>query len=564
MLIETTPGTGLFSSNTAGVHELTYTATDNVGLSASCSVSVRVTAPPVLTCPSGPVPAVSQMPVDVTVTVTDDRTVTQQVWQVVSQPPLANIAPNPAMGSPRTRITPPRKGDYTLRFTATDDDGLSSTCDVLVRAVNAPPRVTCPAATRGVVNTNIPLLAAATDDEGVARVEWTLATGPMGAVTSFTPPTALGTDFRSNAGGLHTLRFEAFDDDGASASCTVAVTVLTPPVVVCPTSPVAAQTRSPVTLLATATDNDGMVATSAWTMLTRPATSTVAQGPFAGTSVTFTPDKVGDYQLEFVATDNDGLSSSCQVTVEAAPSAPVLMCPAVVTVRPLRVATVTGTLMASDAALTNIAWSQVQYPMGSTAAAPSPVNQLETRITPDIVGEYELHLDIQDANGFTAGCDVQVRAVSDEGLRVELFWNSFADMDVHVMDPAGTRWFTNLDCYYANCRSGLPWGGPTTADNPRLDIDDTNGFGPENINIQEPVPGVYRVAVDAFRGGGSVSVRIYCGGSVSVPVQTFGPTNLPGTGWMWRVADVEVRGPGDCTVTPLGNPTNENIETAPR
>jgi hypothetical protein len=406
-------------------------------------------------------------------------------------------------------------------------------------------------------------MAQATDDEGVARVQWTVVSTPPGASTNLTAATSLDTGFRSNRGGLHTLRFEAFDADGASASCMVDVTVLTPPDVVCPPGPVAAQTRSPVTLMADVMD-DGVVVDTHWTILTLPAASAVRPGPYPGQRVEFTPDRVGDYQLEFEATDDDGLSSTCQVTVAAAPSAPVLSCPAVVTVRPLRVANVEATLVAADAALTSVLWSRVTYPDGSTAGGPSPADQLLTRITPDIVGEYELRLDVQDANGFTAGCDVQVRAVSDEGLRVELFWNSFADMDVHVMDPAGTRWFTDLDCYYANCRGGLPWGGPLAEDNPRLDIDDTNGFGPENINIEVPVPGVYRVAVDAFRGGGNVSVRIYCGGSVSVPVATFGPTSLPATGWMWRVADVEIRGPGDCTVLPLGAPTNENINTAPR
>ncbi|MEZ4324158.1 MAG: PKD domain-containing protein [Polyangiales bacterium] len=562
VLIELAPGTAQFSANAPGAYQLTFTATDNAGLSASCAVDVRVSAPPVLACPSGPVPAVSQQRVSVEVSATDDRQVVTQAWQVVSQPPAANITLSPATGA-RTSFVPPRKGDYALRFTATDDDGLSSSCDVLVQAVNAPPAVMCPAPVRGVVNTDIPVLAQAMDDEGVVRVQWTLVSGPAGATTGFTDATAPSTGFRSNRGGLHTLRFEAFDGDGASASCMVEVTVLTPPEVVCPASPVAAETRSPVTLMASVMD-DGMIVSTTWTMLQRPAQSTVDQGPFPGESVTFTPDRVGDYALEFVATDDDGLSSACQVTVQAAPSEPVLSCPAVVTVRPLRVATVEATLVAADAPLTTIQWSRVSYPAGSTAADPAPANQLVTQLTPDIVGDYPIHLDVEDGNGFQAGCDVLVRAVSDEGLRVELFWTSLADMDIHVMDPAGTRWFTNLDCYYANCRNGLPWGGPLTEDNPRLDIDDTNGFGPENINIQVPVPGVYRVAVDAYRGGGNVSVRIYCGGSVTVPVATFGPTSLPATGWMWRVADVDIRGPGDCSVTTLGAPTNENIENAPR
>lgn len=395
---------------------------------------------------------------------------------------------------------------------------------------------------------------------------WSVTQRPAGAVTSFTPSNALSTSFLSNTPGLHTLTLEVADADGASASCTVEVVMTTRPTVTCPDSPVAAETRTPVTLTATAVD-DGRVVSTSWEFLARPASSTVPPGATPGLTKTFTPDRVGTYELEFEAIDDDGLSSTCQVTVEAAPSEPVLTCPSVVTVRPLRTATITATLVASDAPLTTILWMGGMFPAGSTAAGPTPANQLVTQLTPDIVGEYPLHLDVTDGNGFTAGCDVLVRAVSDEGLRVEMFWDTrFTDMDVHVMDPAGTRWFTGLDCNYGNCRSGsgLPWGGPGVEDNPRLDIDDTNGLGPENINIQEPVPGTYRVAVDAFQGRGNVSVRIYCGGSVTTPVATFGPSLLATTGYMWRVADVTVRGPGDCTVTPLGVPSMEDMNNAPR
>lgn len=564
-LVNGDAGVAEFTSDTAGTHTLTFTARDNDDARGTCTVDVRVMTPPVVTCPTSPVMGMSQQPVMLTATATDERRIVTRSWAMVSQPPMVNVSPNPANAN-TTTLLPPRQGQYVLRFSAMDDDGLTSSCDVQVQVANAPPTVMCPMRARGIIDRPLALVGTAMDDEGITSVAWTVTQRPAGAVTSFTPGNALSTRFLSNTPGLHTLTLEVADADGERASCMMEVLMTTRPTVTCPTSPVAAETRSPVTLTATAVD-DGRVVSTNWEFLSRPAMSTVPPGATPGLTKTFTPDRVGSYELEFEAIDDDGLSSTCQVTVEAAPSEPILTCPSVVTVRPLRIATITATLVASDAPLTSILWTGGMFPAGSTAPGPSPANQLVTRFEPDIVGEYPLRLDVTDGNGFDAGCDVLVRAVSDEGLRVEMFWSTpNTDMDVHVMDPAGTRWFTALDCNYSNCRggTGLPWGDAGTVDNPRLDIDDTNGYGPENINIQEPVPGTYRVAVDAFRGGGNVSVRIYCGGSVTTPVATFGPSLLPGTGWMWRVADVTVRGPGDCTVTPLAAPVLEDMDSAPR
>jgi hypothetical protein len=64
-----------------------------------------------------------------------------------------------------------------------------------------------------------------------------------------------------------------------------------------------------------------------------------------------------------------------------------------------------------------------------------------------------------------------------------LTWSSTADIDLNVIEPNGSR------VYYANKN------GPTT----RLDVDDTNGFGPENIFLHSaPLAGVYRVYIVHF------------------------------------------------------------------
>ncbi len=71
-------------------------------------------------------------------------------------------------------------------------------------------------------------------------------------------------------------------------------------------------------------------------------------------------------------------------------------------------------------------------------------------------------------------------------LQVTLSWNSTADIDLHVIEPNGTH------VYYAN-------GTGSTA---RLDRDDTDGFGPENIfvNTGAASQGTYQIFIVHFSG----------------------------------------------------------------
>src|SRR5690606_29907608 len=121
---------------------------------------------------------------------------------------------------------------------------------------------------------------------------------------------------------------------------------------------------------------------------------------------------------------------------------------------------------------------------------------VRTVYTPDIAGDYTLRLRVQDDSGHLAECTTIVRAVATEGLRVEIFWDTNGtDMDTHLLHPNARTWNSNLDCYYGNCIGGLSWSDPGRADDPSLDIDDVDGFGPENINIMTPAAGTYRVGV---------------------------------------------------------------------
>jgi hypothetical protein len=478
--------------------------------------------------------------------------IVSQRWTLLSTPPTS--MPLFSDRAPAFELTPDMVGSYFLRFDASDAMGRAASCEIEVQAIVGPPVAICPEEdvfTR--VDAAVMIEGDGFDDEAIVRWQWDVVEAPAGAV-----PGLVGVDqptltFVSSTLGRYVLRLTVFDADMASGSCEVVVTVTGPPTVRCPSSPVNAPTRRPVTLTAFAEDDVG-IASHAWEMLMRPSGSTAQPSPANAASTMLTPDRRGDYVLRYTATDVEGLSTSCEVTVIGTPTPPDLTCPGEVDTRPLTDTAITVSAI-DDGTITRWQWMLVDRPEGSSANPPTPIDRPMTRFRPDIAGVYELMVTATDDDGLTASCRVRVNAGNVDGLRVEMFWDTNGtDMDTHLMRPEGMRWGTDDACYYANCNGGgLSWGAGGVADDPRLDIDDTDGFGPENINITTPYAGTYRVGVHAYRGSGRVTVRIYCGGSTTSPRMTFGPVQLRDGGGgndFWRVADVVLTG-ASCTITDL-------------
>jgi hypothetical protein len=86
-------------------------------------------------------------------------------------------------------------------------------------------------------------------------------------------------------------------------------------------------------------------------------------------------------------------------------------------------------------------------------------------------------------------------------LQVTLTWNSTADMDLHVLEPDGTH-------VYFGRRNGV------TA---RLDRDDTDGFGPENIFVNRgaAAAGTYQIYIVHFSRNvattSTIAIRVHAG-----------------------------------------------------
>jgi hypothetical protein len=544
----------------------TLLSVDPVGDAGDSSIVVDSDVPDTVVsgltveCPRRDQYTTTRLPIAVEATVESTSPLTSSGWSLVSAPAGSTATNTPTTGE-RTLLTPDGVGDYELEFSATNEEGWTLGCEVVVHSVVGPPVAICPEGeqTTG-VGERLELVGDAFDDVRVVEIRWAVERGP--GMAFIDPAGELVASFFADQPGDYVASLTVVDDEMATDTCRFAIRVTAPPEVFCPMSPILAPTRQPVSVTArTATDGRG-IARVEWELISSPDGSSARPIPTDAPTTRMTPDRQGSYLLRFTATDTDGLTASCDVEVIGTPTAPECADTTVDT-RPLTDTVITGAGV-DDGSIVGWRWRLVGSPPGSAAGPPAPAGEMTTRFRPDIAGEYRLELTVTDDDGDRDTCIYLVRAVATEGLRIEVNWDTDGtDMDTHLLRPLpeGTSWFNDNDCYYANCSELggdiLEWGAPGMDDNPRLDLDVTTGFGPENINVDVPRPGVYRVGVHAFQGSGRVTVRVYCGGTTTTPRQTFGPTTLRGSAAdrfandFWRVADVEIMGAATCRITEL-------------
>lgn len=205
--------------------------------------------------------------------------------------------------------------------------------------------------------------------------------------------------------------------------------------------------------------------------------------------------------------------------------------------------------------------------------SPDPPVLTSETFLPYLVGHYALSFGVVDGLGQTATCTTAVSAYG-RGLRVELTWDGFGDVDLHVHNAVPTPWFgrngTTDDCFYANCNmQAVPAGPiwdlgslPYEGRNPSLDFDNIIGYGPENTRVSDVSPGdTFTVALHYFwdhgHGTRTSTVNLYCG-PVIAPTAAFVSRPMQGVDQggctandFWRVATVTFTSTTACTVTPI-------------
>lgn len=174
-------------------------------------------------------------------------------------------------------------------------------------------------------------------------------------------------------------------------------------------------------------------------------------------------------------------------------------------------------------------WSVIQ-PVGSAGVfEPSPyVAAPAFRV--NVAGLYTFSLMVADESGNLSceAAEYEVAVIPDEAIHVELVWSTPRDPD-ETDEGAGAG--TDLDLHFAHELAGGPdldgnglpdgwfdvpfdtfwfnpepnWASlePNADDDPSLDRDDTDGAGPENLNLNTPEDGrAYRVAVHYWNAHG--------------------------------------------------------------
>lgn len=128
--------------------------------------------------------------------------------------------------------------------------------------------------------------------------------------------------------------------------------------------------------------------------------------------------------------------------------------------------------------------------------------------------------------------------VAQTDIAIEVTWDrNDTDIDTHFIRPGGSFNGSPGDCYYLNLSPDWGMSGDPT-DDPYLDYDDVDGYGPESLNFAGPVTGTYRLVVhyysDHGNGPTNVTVKVWLNGTLA---WTSAPKNVAHH-QRWDVVDI--------------------------
>ncbi len=230
-----------------------------------------------------------------------------------------------------------------------------------------------------------------------------------------------------------------------------------------------------------------------------------------------------------------------------------------------------------DGSIVAYKWQVVQRPNDSTARIVPHEGAREATFFLDLAGQYVFELEVMDNYGQPSrpNCLVVVEAIPVADIHVQLVWDTPADpdqtdtgfgvgsdMDLHLRHPEGTWFCKPRDVSYTN--PNPDWGTPfDPSDDPHLDIDDSDGAGPETITLNHPEDArLYWVGVhyhnDHGYGPSFATVRVFIRG---VPRFELADRRMARTDAFWEVATIAW--PGG-QVTPIdrlhGSPPEADCE----
>lgn len=170
--------------------------------------------------------------------------------------------------------------------------------------------------------------------------------------------------------------------------------------------------------------------------------------------------------------------------------------------------------------ITDYEWTVVETPEGSGGYFVDPLIPY-TQYFADISGQYTVQLVVENEIGLRSEpeqCVIQAKPT--ENIHIEMYWDiPNSDLDLHFKQY-GYDWFEIPgDCNW--CNRSPDWGSAGEGDDPKLALDNRTGYGPENINLNNPGNGDYDIYVHYYTYNGSgastaiATVKVWVDGSLA-------------------------------------------------
>lgn len=323
-LAGTTTATLTASGLVEGSYVFRVTVADDDGAKKSDDVTVTVDP-----APSNNIAPVAKAGLDKTITLptkaitivgsgTDaDGTIASYAWTKLSGPAssLSNVTTSKLWAYNLV------EGIYTFRLTVTDNSGASASDDMLVtvqsQSADSNFANIAPVANAGsdksitLPTHAITIIGSGVDTDGtIASYVWTKLSGPSATMTNATTSKLFASNLTQ---GTYSFRLTVTDDKGTSASDDMTLTVAAAPVndsnvipfvTAGPDKAISLPTKA-ITIVGTASDTDGTIASYLWTKISGPAApmSNITTSKLWAYNLT-----VGTYVFRLTVKDNSGAS----------------------------------------------------------------------------------------------------------------------------------------------------------------------------------------------------------------------------------------------------------------
>ncbi len=340
-----------------------------------------------------------------------DGSITTYEWTKISGPSSYNFT---SATSATTDVNNLIAGVYQFQLKVTDDKGATATATVNV-TVNAAANQ-APTANAGsnititLPQSSVTLSGSGNDPDGsIASYEWTKVSGPTSY--NFTSATSATTDVNNLVAGVYQFQLKVTDDKGATATATVNVTVNAAanqaPTANAGSNITITLPQSSVTLSGSGNDPDGSIATYEWTKISGPSSYYFTSATSATTDVNNLI--AGVYQFQLKVTDDKGATATAtvNVTVNAAPIAPVANAGADATIQlPTNTVSLNGSGNSQGGTpISQYAWSQIS---GPATASFDNSNSATALVTDLKAGQYVFQLTVTNQAGLSATSNVSI------------------------------------------------------------------------------------------------------------------------------------------------------------